>query len=97
MGARTLGAVTEQVHRHDVEEPRGSEALAEALHLQEVVRNRSAAPPAGKHRGKRRKGDVIDLDNKVVVKTKRRWVMIVLAVESVIAVIALLLGIIRRA
>ena len=84
---RNVGAVTEQAHRHEIEEPRGSDALSEALQLQEVVRRRSTE--TGKRRGKRRKGAVVDLEARTITKSgRRRWLMVLLLVESIIAVIA---------
>jgi hypothetical protein len=79
--------VTEQMQREEGPAQRGSQALSEALRLQVAARERAAAP-ARRH-GKRRKGDVIDLEQRTVIRSRgRRWLMVMLVLEAIVAVIA---------
>ena len=89
----TVGLVTEQqVDRPegvepvaDVPQQPGSQALADSLQLQRAAQKRAMAATG---RGRRRKGDVIDLDQMTVVRTRRRRIfMTLLVVEAVVAVI----------
>src|SRR6476646_4786746 len=56
----------------------GGHALADALKLQQNTQQRAAAPPT--KRGRRRKGQVIDLDQRTFIKPKRRralmWLLV---------------------
>jgi uncharacterized protein (DUF1501 family) len=62
------------------------QALAEALKLQQNTQQRASAP---KGRGRRRKGQVIDLDQRTFIKPKRRrWLMAMLIAEALVAVVA---------
>jgi len=90
----TVSPVTEQhVDRPDGVGPaadgpqqRGSQALADSLQLQRAAQKRAVAATG---RGRRRKGEVIDLDQMTVVRTRRRRIfMTLLVVEAVVAVIA---------
>lgn len=84
---RRLSGVTEQIRRHQDDQRPGSRALAESLHLQESVRDRDRV--AQKQRGRRRKGTVIDLDQRALIKPRgRRMLFAILVIESIIAVIA---------
>ena len=66
---------------------RGTQALVEALQLQHLAQERITDPAS--RRGKRRKGDVIDLETRQVVRSRRRRIfMILLAVEAIVAVVA---------
>jgi uncharacterized protein (DUF1501 family) len=69
------------------------QALAEALKLQQNTQQRAATP--NKKRGRRRKGAVIDLDQRTFIKPKRRraltWFLIAEGTAAVIAV-AVLVG-----
>ncbi|HET7738715.1 MAG TPA: hypothetical protein VFK32_09100 [Tepidiformaceae bacterium] len=68
--------------------PRGAQALVEALQLQHRAQERTAEPTS-RRRGKRRKGDIIDLDNRQVIRSRRRRIfMVLLVVEAIVAVIA---------
>jgi Flp pilus assembly protein TadB len=79
--------VSAQVQRPDGDERRGSHALAESLQLQRAAQERAQAP--ARKRGKRRKGAVIDLDQRTVVRSRRRRIfMTLLVVEAIVAVIA---------
>lgn len=79
--------VTQDLERPEGPVQRGSQALTEALQLQVAARERSAAP-ARRH-GKRRKGDVVDLNELTITRSRRRrWLMVLLVIEAVIAVIA---------
>ena len=79
--------MTDRIHRHAGDERRGSQALAESLHLQQSIRDRERA--VQKKRGRRRKGPVIDLDERTVVRPRgRRMLFVILTVESIIAVLA---------
>jgi hypothetical protein len=91
----TVSLVTEQqVGRPDGVGPaadgpqqRGSQALADSLQLQRAAQKRAVAAATG--RGRRRKGEVIDLDQMTVVRTRRRRIfMTLLVVEAIVAVIA---------
>jgi hypothetical protein len=64
------------------------QALAEALKLQQNTRQRATAD--GQKRGRRRKQtDVIDLDRRVVIRTRRRrYLLLLLIVETIVAAIA---------
>ena len=65
----------------------GEHALADALKLQHSTQQRILAP--GSKRGRRRKGQVIDLDNRTVVRSgRRRWLMALLVVEALVAAVA---------
>lgn len=79
--------MTDQAQSPAGDERRGSQALAESLELQRAVQVR-AQGPAPKH-GRRRKGPVIDLDQRAVVRSRRRRVfMTLLVIEGLVAVIA---------
>jgi uncharacterized protein (DUF1501 family) len=69
------------------------QALADALKLQQNTQQRASAP--AKKRGRRRKGPVIDLDQRTFIKPKRRralkWFLIAEGTAAVIAV-AVLVG-----
>ncbi len=85
--AATVGLVTAQAQRPDGDERRGSQALAESLQLQRAAQERAQGPAP--KRGKRRKGDVIDLEQRTLVRTRRRRIfMTLLVVEAIVAVIA---------
>ena len=63
------------------------QALADALKLQHDTQQRVSAP--GSKRGRRRKGQVIDLDQRTFIKPKRRRLFkTFLALEASAAVIA---------
>jgi len=65
----------------------GEHALADALKLQHSTQQRILAP--GSKRGRRRKGQVIDLDQRTFIKPKRRRaLMILLTIEAAVAVLA---------
>ena len=68
------------------------QALADALKLQQNTQQRAATPTK---RGRRRKGPVIDLDQRTFIKPKRRralkWFLIAEGTAAVIAV-AVLVG-----
>ncbi len=86
VGARLL-AVTQDVRRPVVPAQRGTKALMDALELQGVVRDRASAPLPP--RGRRDPLDVVDVDQPTITRSaRRRWLMVVLTVESVLAVIA---------
>jgi hypothetical protein len=79
--------VTQDVQQSEGPAQRGSQALTDALRLQNSARERAAAP-ARKH-GKRRKGDVVDLEQMTITRSKgRRWLLVLLVIEAIIAVIA---------
>jgi hypothetical protein len=83
--------VTDQQHRlHDLRVEHGGEALTESLRLQRTVRDRFASRN-GK-RGKRRKGDVIDLDRPVLTPRRRhgRLLFTLLWFETAVALGALI-------
>ena len=93
----TVSVVTEQhVERPDDVGPasdgpqqRGSQALADSLQLQRAAQKRAVAAATG--RGRRRKGEVIDLDLKtstIKATRRRRIFMTLLVVEAIVAVIA---------
>ena len=64
----------------------GGHALADALKLQQNTQQRASAPAK---RGRRRKGQVLDLDQRTFIKPKRRrWLMAMLIAEAIVAVIA---------
>ena len=66
----------------------GGHVLADSLQLQRTTAERLVAPHPNGH-GRRRKGEVIDLETRTFIKPKRRRaLMAVLIVETVIAVIA---------
>jgi hypothetical protein len=69
------------------------QALADALKLQHDTQQRVLAP--GKKHGRRRKGQVIDLDQRTFIKPKRgrvlKWFLIAEGTAAVIAV-AVLVG-----
>jgi hypothetical protein len=69
------------------------QALADALQLQHTTQQRVLAP--GGKRGRRRKGQVIDLDQRTFIKPRRgralRWFLIAEGAAAVIAV-AVLVG-----
>lgn len=66
----------------------GGQILADSLKLQQVSVQRAVTGGKGQ-RGRRRKGDVIDLENRQVIKSgRRRWLKWLLIVEAIIAVIA---------
>jgi hypothetical protein len=69
------------------------QALADALKLQHTTQQRVLAP--GGKRGRRRKGQVIDLDQRTFIKPKRgralKWFLIAEGTAAVIAV-AVLVG-----
>ena len=71
----------------------GGHALADALKLQHETQQRALAPAKG--RGRRRKGPVIDLDQRTFIKPKRgralKWFLIAEGTAAVIAV-AVLVG-----
>src|SRR6188508_2253099 len=71
----------------------GEHALADALKLQHSTQQRILAP--GSKRGRRRKGQVIDLDQRTFIKPKRgralKWFLIAEGTAAVIAV-AVLVG-----
>jgi hypothetical protein len=59
----------------------------DSLRLQQTTQERATTD--GKRRGRRRKGQVIDLDMRLVVRTRRRkWLMVLLTVKALVAVIA---------
>jgi hypothetical protein len=66
----------------------GGHALADALKLQQNTQQRVSAPT--KKRGRRRKGPVIDLDQRTFIKPKRgralKWFLIAEGTAAVIAV-----------
>jgi hypothetical protein len=63
------------------------QALADALKLQQNTQQR-ASSPVKKH-GRRRKGQVIDLDQRTFIKPKRRRaLMVLLTIEASVAVLA---------
>ena len=65
----------------------GGHALADALKLQQNTRQRAAGD--GKKHGRRRRGQVIDLDKRTFIKPKRRRVFkTFLVIEASAAVIA---------
>lgn len=67
---------------------RGSRALAESLQLQETARERLTV--GQNQRGRRRKGDVIDLELRTLVRSRRRKLFFAfLTLEAVIAAIAI--------
>jgi hypothetical protein len=79
--------VTQDVRRPVIPAQRATEALRHALELQGVVRERASAPLPP--RGRRDPLDVVDLEHRTVTRPERpRWLMVVLTVESVLAVIA---------
>ena len=93
----TVSLVTEQqVDRPESAEPvadvpqqPGSQALADSLQLQRSAQKRAVAAATG--RGRRRKGEVIDLDLKtstIKATRRRRIFMTLLVVEAIVAVIA---------
>jgi len=92
----TVSPVTEQhVDRPDGVGPaadgpqqRGSQALADSLQLQRAAQKRAVAATG---RGRRRKGEVIDLDlmtSSIKATRRRRIFMTLLVVEAIVAVIA---------
>jgi hypothetical protein len=82
--------VSAQAQPPDGDERRGSQALAESLELQRAAQQRTQGPAP--KRGKRRKGDVIDLDQRTVIRTRRRRIfMTLLIVEALVAVVAVVL------
>jgi len=84
---RRIAAVTQDIERPEAAAGRGSQALTEALQLQVAARERSAAPQH-KH-GKRRKGDVVDIEQGTITRPRRRrLLMVLLVLEAVVAVIA---------
>lgn len=79
--------MTEQTHRRGSDERRGIQALAESLQLQKSVQQR--ANVATPRRGRRRKGNVIDLTQLAVTRSRRRRIfMTLLVVEALVAVMA---------
>jgi uncharacterized protein (DUF1501 family) len=63
------------------------QALADALKLQQNTQQRAAAP--NKKHGRRRKGAVIDLDQRTFIKPKRRRLFkTFLILEATVAIIA---------
>jgi len=85
--AATVGLVTAQAQRPDGDERRGSQALAESLQLQRAAQER--AHGRAPKRGKRRKGDVIDLERGLVIRSRRRRIfMTLLVVEATVAALA---------
>ncbi len=63
------------------------QALADALRLQQNTQQRAATPT--KKRGRRRKGPVIDLDQRTFIKPKRRRLFkTFLILEATVAIIA---------
>ena len=83
----TVWLVTAQVQRPGGDERRGSQALADSLQLQRAAQERTQGPTP--KRGKRRKGDVIDLEQRLVVRARRRRIfMILLTLEAIVAAIA---------
>ena len=85
--AATVALVTAQAQRPDGDERRGSQALAESLQLQRAAQERAHSPAP--KRGKRRKGDVIDLDQRSLIRSRRRRIfMSLLIVEAIVAIIA---------
>jgi hypothetical protein len=78
---------------HDAAGESTGQALADALKLQQNTQQRALAPAKG--RGRRRKGPVIDLDQRTFIKPKRgralRWFLIAEGTAAVIAV-AVLVG-----
>jgi hypothetical protein len=66
------------------------QALADALKLQHSTQQRILAPSS--KRGRRRKGHVIDLDQRTFIKPKRRkWLLALLVAEAAVAVIAVMI------
>lgn len=79
--------MAESIRPNDGDGQRGSSALAESLHLQQAVRDREKAQQ--RQRGRRRKGKIIDLEQRTAIQPHRRRVLfVILTFESVIAVIA---------
>ena len=80
--------MTEQLHEPAPDTRRGSRALKDSLRLQQAAQKRAMSAATG--RGRRRKGEVIDLDQLTVVRTRRhRIFMTLLVVEALVAVIAI--------
>ncbi len=74
--------------RSDDKSRRGGHALEEALHLQQMAREN--AQPGSKRAGRRRRGEVIDLDRRIVVNKRRhRLFMVLLWIEGFIAAAAI--------
>ena len=70
----------------------GGHALAEALKLQQNTQERAATPTK---RGRRRKGQVIDLDQRTFIKPKRRRLFktfLILEASAAIIAVAVLVG-----
>jgi uncharacterized protein (DUF1501 family) len=69
------------------------QALADALKLQQNTQQRASTP--AKKRGRRRRGPVIDLDQRTFIKPKRgralKWFLIAEGTAAVIAVAILIL------
>src|SRR3954454_17318358 len=83
-----------EARQSSLEHRDGGEALAESLKLQYTTQERTAA--AGKRRpGRRRKGEVIDLDQRTLIRPKGRGMfktfLIIEATAAVIAVAVLVI------
>jgi uncharacterized protein (DUF1501 family) len=64
----------------------GGHALADALKLQQNTQQRASTPTG---RGRRRKRPVIDLDQRTLIKPKRRRaLMVLLTIEAAVAFVA---------
>ena len=62
--------------------------MKDSLRLQEAAQKRAIRAASG--RGRRRKGEVIDLDQLTVVRSRRRRIfMTLLIVEALVAVVAI--------
>lgn len=78
--------MTDQQQRHEGNGRRGSQALIDSLHLQQSAQQRIAGAASG--RGRRRKGDVIDLDKRTVARTRRRRIFTILLILEIIVAVA---------
>ena len=70
----------------------GGHALADALKLQQNTQQRAATPTK---RGRRRKGQVIDLDQRTFIKPKRRRLFktfLIIEASAAIIAVAVLVG-----
>lgn len=78
-----------EARQGNLEHRDGGAALADSLKLQQTTQQRAASADK-KRRGRRRKGDVVDLDNRTVIRPQGRrvfkWFLIVEAIVAAIAV-----------
>lgn len=73
--------------RHSPDHAHGSQALADSLKLQRSAQKRVSAGASG--RGRRRRGDVINLDERTVSRSRRRrFFFAILFFEALIAAFA---------